>query len=341
MKSDLSRQTFDPKKHYRSVRMQQGRVQLDADWNEQSDIIAHRIETEALDLIGDCGGPLHSAAFGVLTEAAGLDQKEKDWLNSLKLLPLKPGDFLLTAGRYYVDGILCENERVLPFTAQAAQADLPDPSPTIKDKGLYLVYLDVWQRHITALDDPHIREVALGGPDTATRTKTVWQVKLWFAGENVTGNCLTTFDNFQKLIAPSNGKLSAKTRSESLKSDPCIVPPGAGYRGLENQLYRVEIHSGGEFGTATFKWSRDNGSVVIAIESIQDQEITVHDVGPDSKLGFASDQWVEIIDDGLELNGKPGQLAQIESVDPAKRLITVKSTPTPLSTSGDSGVDPN
>jgi hypothetical protein len=337
MKSDLSRQTFDPMKHYSSVRMQQGRVQLDADWNEQSDIMAHRIETEALDLIGGCGGPLHGAAFGVLIDATSLDQKEKDWLNSLKLLPLKPGDFLITAGRYYVDGILCENEHPLPFTAQA---DLPDPSPTIKDKGLYLVYLDVWQRHITALDDLHIREVALGGPDTATRTKTVWQVKLWFAGEKAVGNCLTAFDDFQKLIAPSSGKLSAQTRLESVKDDPCIVSPGAGYRGLENQLYRVEIHSGGELGTATFKWSRHNGSVVTAIESIKDQEVTVHDVGLDSVLGFASDQWVEIIDDGFELNGKPGQLVQIETVDPAKRLITVKSTPTPLSTSGDSGVDP-
>ena len=31
---DESRRTFDPKKHYRSVQMQQGRVQVDADWNE-------------------------------------------------------------------------------------------------------------------------------------------------------------------------------------------------------------------------------------------------------------------------------------------------------------------
>ena len=38
MKGDFTRLTFQPEKHYSSVRLQQGRVQLDADWNEQADI---------------------------------------------------------------------------------------------------------------------------------------------------------------------------------------------------------------------------------------------------------------------------------------------------------------
>ena len=39
---DITRSSFDPDRHYSSVRMQQGRVQLDADWNEQLDIQLHR-----------------------------------------------------------------------------------------------------------------------------------------------------------------------------------------------------------------------------------------------------------------------------------------------------------
>jgi hypothetical protein len=35
MKGDFSRFTFRPSKGYTSVRMQQGRVSLDSDWNEQ------------------------------------------------------------------------------------------------------------------------------------------------------------------------------------------------------------------------------------------------------------------------------------------------------------------
>ena len=56
MKADLTRLTFRTDKHYRSVRMQQGRVQMDADWNEQQDILNHRIETETEDTLG----PSHS-----------------------------------------------------------------------------------------------------------------------------------------------------------------------------------------------------------------------------------------------------------------------------------------
>ena len=59
MKGDFSRQTFDRTKHYDSVLMQQGRVQLDADWNEQQAIHQHRVETEAQDVIGLSGAPLN------------------------------------------------------------------------------------------------------------------------------------------------------------------------------------------------------------------------------------------------------------------------------------------
>ncbi len=57
------------------------------------------------------------------------------------------------------------------------QKDFPTP-PNLATGTRYLVYLDVWERHITALEDDYIREKALGGPDTATRTQVVWQVKI-------------------------------------------------------------------------------------------------------------------------------------------------------------------
>lgn len=41
MKDDFVRKTFKKKKHYHEVNKQQGRVQLDADWNEQRDILFH------------------------------------------------------------------------------------------------------------------------------------------------------------------------------------------------------------------------------------------------------------------------------------------------------------
>ncbi len=56
MKGDFTRDLFDPTKHYSGVLMQQGRVQLDADWNEQDSIQRYRTEVEARDLIGASGG---------------------------------------------------------------------------------------------------------------------------------------------------------------------------------------------------------------------------------------------------------------------------------------------
>lgn len=308
MKGDFSRLTFDPKKHYRRVLMQQGRVQVDADWNEQQAINQRRVETEARDVIGRCGAPLHDAGF--------------------KITVNNNGELVIGKGRFYVDGVLCENEGDAGYLQQPDLPDSPKPADALKTQPLGIAYLDVWERHITALDDPRVREVALGGPDTATRGQTVWQVKILPVKSGAAqANCGAKFAEWDALVAPGNATLNARTQPPAAADNPCLIPPTAGYQRLENQLYRVEIHKSGALGAATFKWSRDNGSVVAAIEKISGQEITVSDVGPDNALGFANGQWVEVIDDRIELHGQPGQLIQIDKVEPATRVITLKAAP--------------
>lgn len=65
MKGDFSRQTFSPEKHYSGVRLQQGRAHLDADWNEQVDIEAHRDAATARDVIGPAGAPFDGGGFAL------------------------------------------------------------------------------------------------------------------------------------------------------------------------------------------------------------------------------------------------------------------------------------
>jgi hypothetical protein len=203
------------------------------------------------------------------------------------------------------------------ITTYLTQPDLVSPAP-LPTSGFALVYLDVWERVITALEDPEIRELALGqsgGVDTATRTKTIWQVKLNPVSIGTT--CAS---------APSSGLIPQTTAQLAARSEPtppstgaCILPPTAGYRSLENQLYRVEIHAAGSVGTGdpTFKWSRDNASVVTAITSpapaLSGTTITINvkSLGRDQVLGFASGQWVELTDDGRELAGAHGILVQL------------------------------
>src|SRR5215217_6125476 len=367
MKGDFSRFTFRRTNHYRNVRLQQGRVLLDADWNEQIDIQSHHSRIAARDVIGLSGAPLHDAGFEPSVEG---------------------GNLKIGHGRYYVDGILCENERDVSFAAEPALSDVP-PQPDLPsaalptDSGFYVAYIDVWERHITALEDPAIREVALGGPDTTTRTKTVWQVRL--DGPEASRS---EFDiDWTPDNAESTGQLRAQPVQGATSEDSRTVSAGSGYRRLENQLYRVEIHDGGEpygaprsqtetavtgvnppdevqvaddgrtwqvgqmvelFGgdsevpgtlaritavdaartltldkdisgvapthlrrVATFKFSRDNGTVLARLISIEDDHITVSEPGKEPALGFAGGQWAELTDEERTLRGEPGYLVKI------------------------------
>ena len=310
MKKDSSRDTFKASKHYSRVLMQQGRVQVDADWNEQGDIIGHRVETADYDTIGQCGAPIHDSGFHIVADLTQLTAEETaNPANGAVPSGFALPDFLISAGRMYVDGILCENEILTSYTRQP---DLP-AATAITDPGLYVVYLDVWQRHITALDDPSIREVALGGPDTATRAKTIWQVKQWFAGAETTGTCLTPFEGLQELMASPTGKLTAGTKQAAGSTNPCIVPPGAGYRGLENQLYRVEVHDGG--GAL---------DVTTAPAPLPVTRVANHP----NQVQFSSGSWqvdqvIEIVSTASDAHVMNGTLAVITAVDSGTSRLTL------------------
>ena len=300
MKGDFSRDTFVAIKNYRRVLMQQGRVQLDADWNEQVSILLHYIETLARDLIGPFGGPEDYLGFQVLSN------HQDD------------ADFTISEGRFYVDGILCEYNRRDSsdddLTYQS-QDDYPDPPKLHPDQSPYLVYLDVWERHITSLEDDNIREKALGEADTASRAKTVWQVKVFSLINRGINDCDTLFedDNWKQLKnewqSENRGRIKVYIVRPDDSTDPCLTPPDADFHGSENQLYRVEIHKEGVEGDASFKWSRDNGSIVTGCK-LEGTKLTV-----DNPRGFAEEQWVELISDELELRGIPGGFAKITGVE--------------------------
>lgn len=280
-RGDFSRSTFQREKRYSSVRLQQGRVQLDADWNEQVDIQAYRDHLTARDVIGVCGAPLHDAGFALSVSSDG------------KRLEIG-------AGRYYVDGILCENddEKGVDLTAQP---DLPGESLP-KNAGKYRAYLDAWQRHVTAVEDPSIREVALAGPDTATRTKTVWQVKL--QGVAGAADCAQFDGNWTPDDTQSTGRLRARAQPGGTTDDPCVVPPGAGYGRLENQLYRVEIHDGGE----PYGAPRSPGSITGVQSVALPKQVKVAN---DDRV-WRADQWVELFHSN---SSAPGTLRRITKVD--------------------------
>jgi hypothetical protein len=267
MKGDFSRFTFRRKKRYTSVRLQQGRVTLDSDWNEQAAIREGLERARLEDVLGTSAVPA-GAAFSVTDCGDGLT---------------------LSAGRIYVGGFACELDETTPLEQLLTNPFVPAAGRTD------LVYLDAWERHLTAVDDPELRDVALGGADTTTRLKVVWSVGV--VQDVGTASCSKT------------ATLSSLEPNGIMRA----AAPG-GYQGTENRLYRVEIHDGGALGSATFKWSRDNGSVVFAVEEFQAQDRLRLTARQDAASGLAVRDWIEVSGDESELVGAVGTLARITDV---------------------------
>ncbi len=370
MKGDFSRNTFQPDKHYRSVRLQQGRVQIDSDWNEQTQIDGHLRAIGRQDIIGACGAPDGNAAFVLSSIAGGADlaispgrayvngrtvELDAEWvevvaipaadhveLASLQLDGRVPaaGQWLEIAGAtaaVTVQVVDCAERlvrvagnvaklgsgaRARRVTTYLTQPDLPDPRPV--PDGRYLAYLDVWERHITGHEDPEILEPGLGGPDTATRTRIVWQLQLEPIGAGL--DCEDFAPGWSPPGSQSRAALRARAAPSASTDGDRIEPPGSGYTRLENQLYRIEVHRGGSAGTATFKWSRDNGSVVYPIVQMAGDVVTVADLGRDTALRPGDGDIVEIVDDSSALGSVPAHLAMI-TVDEASRQLTLDDAP--------------
>lgn len=212
-------------------------------------------------------------------------------------------------------------QRMILYSEQPDYLDSPNWTPVAEQTDL--VYLDVWERHITAIEDPDLREVALGGPDTTTRVQTVSQVKIFPNVGDV--DCIDEVSSWNNGIAPSGSRLKTQTIPGTEPEDPCLIAEGGGYKGLENRLYRVEIHDGGDIGTATFKWSRDNGSIAYEIERFEaNDKVKLKQLGRDKILKIKENDWLEISGNQTDLDTeKAGTIVQVTNVDEAQRILTL------------------
>ena len=228
------------------------------------------------------------------------------------------------------------------FRATASIGLQEQPPP--QDRNL-LVYLDSWERHITTIEDETIKEVALGGPDTATRLKQICQTRflsedLLLEGENINQMRDLQARLDQKLIeftSTGTGRLSTLTKEAEPNADPCAIVPMAGYEG-DNRLYRVEIHRGGKLGVAQFKWSDDNSSIATRITGFGTEDgmisrgvtkIAVEMLGRDRDTMFKIGDFIEVVDDATDLADytqnptlEAGEIRQITDVDIDENTIS-------------------
>jgi len=259
MKTQISRISFAPLKRYSGVYQQMGRMFTDADWNELAEIVKRRLADTTDDTIGS--GTPREGGLVARSDGGGEPSYRLRW------------------GRVYVEGIGAD---VLPGPGSAEdglfdyahQADFPQaPMPD----GDHVLYLDVWERGVTALEDDALRDPGLHGADTCSRTQTMAQVKWCLSG--------TAPDN--PVLNPRIGTaaLTLELRQGSTEADHC--DPCADeiplQDTLEDYLFRVEIHdvqydSAGHPTRVTLKWSAENGA----------EQYDHQDLPP----GFAAAHWV-------------------------------------------------
>ncbi|MEM9302736.1 MAG: DUF6519 domain-containing protein [Pseudomonadota bacterium] len=380
MAGDYSRRTFDGSKDFSLVRMQQGRLFSDADWNEQGDILRASDRDTSADLVGHAGFPEGNAGFGLLPDGvtgeililpgvghvAGVRHvvRPAAVLNVARV----SGSGLATVWRIEAGPVL-EDGDVVSATADGASgfvtvngvavdaqdgtrtfrtAPAIDPAqtrlfrPTMFTRqpygrgealpsaaGNYLAILKSTEISVSAVDDSEIREAAFDGPDTAVRDRTIWQVALvsegdllglGYAASDLT--CPALASGLDPVTGATDaGELLARAELSDLSAGPCTLPPAAGYRSLDNLLYRVEIHTGGDENAATWKWSRENAIHRTRYRTIEAGKLLVDSVGQDEMTALKEGDWIEIKDQE-SINGQaPGFFALIDDVDGQRILL--------------------
>ena len=353
MHGDFSLNPLEHQTNVVRVLAQQGRVSLDSDLNAAQDVLIRYLRALAVDLIGPHGG------------------------NGFKLDRLTgDADVIIGAGHYWVDGLLAANgdppaPSVPGIPSPTSATTLPSvkhqpflqwPATTPPNAPLFdatspaLFFLDVWERHVSSAEDDSFREVALGGPDTASRSMIVWQVRMLpLPKSNVTAstdalNKLHWYLYLRHFFA-TTALLRART-DKNQNSDPCALPPDSRFRGRENQLYRVEVHTGSpeppvdfgagssgvpgtpgatpplpQAGAPTFKWSRDNGSNVLRVRRVTGNVIAVDSLGYDDRTGVSVGDWVELVDDRSILINDVQPILQVRKVDRASLEVTLSEPP--------------
>lgn len=312
MRGDFSRDNRERARRAstRAVLLQQGRILLDSDWNEQAGVAAEREEQLARHVVGRQGAPRDAAGFAVT--AAG-------------------GDLNIGAGSLYAEGLHLTNPAATTYASQLPAGMLPALTTIVPDGQEGLVYLEALLRPASPTEDPSLAEPALAGADTVVRETIAWTVRVAaLASIGMTrAQLIQAIDRNQPVtIAPwrvTTGGLDADVTTEAEATDPgpCEMPPSAGYLDQMNRLYRVEVHAAGAPGTATFKWTEDAG-----------REAALRPEGSgfaiDLPIARAAESFpvgsvVEVIDDQAARAGLPGAMGTITSAPGA--ILQISGVP--------------
>ncbi len=284
MVADIARITYDPTRQYRTVVRQQGRVTLEADENEAATLASEALRLETIDIFG----PAAAIGDGYRVGSAS-----------------GPGGISIHSGIFYLGGWRLELDQTL---------ELPgDPKAANPVTGNFAVALLLTEQSVGAVEDTALREVALGGPDSAARTRLMQR----FVREQINGESCpegqanisaglgrqgVSIDATLQLV--SSATLQAGFVPGPSSSDPCTPTAAGGYLGADNQLVRVTvIRFDPNTNRGTLLWGWNNASLLYRAHEAGDPQTLMLDTTPvDQEHAPQKSQMVEILKSELKLD---------------------------------------
>ena len=259
MKGSISRFSYHPKARYSNVAQVQGGMVTDADLTEAGQL--HQARDEALGAVTVHSGT--PAADGAVLIDDGIPALVEGWI----IAEGKQGALRGASG----------NPPANALSLFTDQADLPlGPEP---GNGRALLYADLWERPIFALQDTYLADPGLHGAETTYRTRTMTQLKsLPLLGPDA-------LDKAQEMLRVGAGPFAGIGTARATVTpksteiavddcDPCADQINA-EQALPNALFRLEVISvqddaQGKPITAQLAWSMENAAAIESNKALAD-----------------------------------------------------------------------
>ncbi|MGJ8628235.1 MAG: DUF6519 domain-containing protein [Sulfitobacter sp.] len=229
---DISRESFQRSNNFSGLRQQQGRVPLEAELNEASDIAAEELRRTIQDVICNSGTPDdgYRVSFGDDTPASY--------------------DFALAQGTYYIGGRRYDCYAGTTFLNQPDWLQLPHDAAPLPDvptsERFDFVYMAGGEQLISATENSELFERALGGADGAGR------MRRWSKVHVVQNSAATCLEAMEALFPDGSidpGTMAIDTGAgltvgfdpDDVEENLCSPEVQGGYQGADNETVRVQL----------------------------------------------------------------------------------------------------
>ena len=334
MAGDCARVSYDPNRKWRGLTAQQGRVTVEADWNEAAAIVREQDRQLTLNVVGPVGTPDHGYGVTAIPATGGPPGST-------------PGDLFIGPGTLYLGGERLDLDAPVDYALQPDWLDFSsDPLwrvpavPAAAGTSYEVVYLLASEQEVSAVEDPALADVALGGPDTMQRQRILQHFvrqpspsggldDSWNA---VVGSLQSTGLQFHAatMSAESAARLLVSFTNPTVAAGPCQPVMTGGYLGAENQMIRVMVASADTSGVPTIVWGFDDASFLHRIQaaafdpSTGNTTLTLASAPVDSYHTPVVGQAVEVLRDAAQLTAtSPVQLQDTDFIASPAGAVTM------------------